>query len=405
MRFCKFLNQNSEGLPILKDENSSLVSQLIGDGPAPLPTSGTSKKNEFRPWHRPRKQYVRREQWLREVESLISDLKGGVRGGVLRYLTLPGEDLLDIRYLAQKICSNHELKFYYLGFSHVPLEAHETIDSSAFSIKRMNCIDRSSSIVPDDIRQIGKHKSMAAGLLEKEAAFHVVNLDLCDSLASIKKRDTIPSYFDALGALLNKQSRTTEGSLLLLTTRMDEECVDEGDYRKLRERVCALCEETPAYKNEIISQWNLDSALSIEDLLLGLTFQELYMLGLAQWVIDQATKHHLFVAVKSFNSYRVGERDPEDNLVSIAIRLKPNLGLIPDEAGLINDKGAAADAQDRKNMAITKVPAKVSKRKRVDEILKANVEALQECIDEMAELMGASGYSVEEYRAWAQSES
>ena len=53
---------------------------------------------EFKPWHKPRKQYIRLRQWCAIVRWLIRKV-GMQQGDSLRYLGLPGEDLLDIRSL------------------------------------------------------------------------------------------------------------------------------------------------------------------------------------------------------------------------------------------------------------------------------------------------------------------
>ena len=57
---------------------------------------------EFKPWHKPRKQYIRLRQWCAIVRWLIRKV-GMQQGDSLRYLGLPGEDLLDIRKSSRRV--------------------------------------------------------------------------------------------------------------------------------------------------------------------------------------------------------------------------------------------------------------------------------------------------------------
>ena len=59
-------------------------------------------KAEFQRWHHPRKQYVRiNNQWCAAARQLIGDLHLG-QGDPFRYLTLPGNELLDVRVCLKK---------------------------------------------------------------------------------------------------------------------------------------------------------------------------------------------------------------------------------------------------------------------------------------------------------------
>ena len=56
----------------------------------------------FLPWHRPRKHFVRREQWQQQIEILAD--AGQLEHQTIRYLGLPGTDLLDIRHFHRTLC-------------------------------------------------------------------------------------------------------------------------------------------------------------------------------------------------------------------------------------------------------------------------------------------------------------
>src|SRR5215467_2181593 len=71
----------------------------------------------FKAWHRPRKQYVRQFQWAKQIKNLIGMLHFSEDPKVFRYLSLPGNDLLDVRSIREECFSNGVvLKYVGLNF-------------------------------------------------------------------------------------------------------------------------------------------------------------------------------------------------------------------------------------------------------------------------------------------------
>ncbi len=54
-------------------------------------------QKEFKPWHRPRKQWIRVKQWKQETLRLVDAIT--LTDRPLTYLSLPGDDLLDVRVI------------------------------------------------------------------------------------------------------------------------------------------------------------------------------------------------------------------------------------------------------------------------------------------------------------------
>lgn len=54
--------------------------------------------NNFMPWHKPRKQYIRDRQWVEHLVRLIRQKKFK-HVDTINYFGLPGGDLLDINYI------------------------------------------------------------------------------------------------------------------------------------------------------------------------------------------------------------------------------------------------------------------------------------------------------------------
>src|SRR4051812_13554844 len=82
------------------DKEDDLVEEVFGRLGSEPPETSAGLKAEFEPWHHPVKQIVRDEQWAKLVAKLF-DEDGVPPDGILRYLTLPGNDLLDVRVVAE----------------------------------------------------------------------------------------------------------------------------------------------------------------------------------------------------------------------------------------------------------------------------------------------------------------
>lgn len=75
--------------------------QGLFDGLIEEPASRKTKK-EFKPWHNPRKQLVRKEQWIYFTSKYLANILSGRT--TLKYFSLPGDDLLDVRVFHDSIC-------------------------------------------------------------------------------------------------------------------------------------------------------------------------------------------------------------------------------------------------------------------------------------------------------------
>jgi hypothetical protein len=381
--------------------NRELV-DLIGEGPAQFPSK---EKRSFKPWHRPRKQYVRDQQWLKELGYLARDLKLG--GRELRYLTLPGDDLLDIRHIHDELCLSQNVMLRYLGFNSAanPEDpAQSALNSAMFAVRLLDYVDGESTIVPGDIRQVGNEKSIQWQHLRRFGTFHAINLDLCGGFAGVEKDAGIPSYFTTLDWILNNQARSAEDSLLFLTTRMDSDNINDVAMDKLPDLVREVLEACGDYKVQLLAEWQLQDTLTNLGLIDNLTPNEKFMLGLTQWVVTRAIVHGLKVNVRSLMSYRTGSTLGEDDIVSLAIRFKPDPFLLPDPAGLSKPTRPAQSELEKRCAQSVNIPHRVRGCVRVDDVLRTSVEDAAKCIERSSALLVASGYDSDSYREWIMSE-
>lgn len=370
---------------------------LLGDGPVPFPAR---TEREFQPWHRPRKQYVRSFQWSRELGFLARDL--GL-DSELRYLTLPGNDLLDIRHLAESVCTPRGLRLRYLGFNTAAFpsdEGQSGLNSAQFSINRMEHINPESQVFPGDFRQVGDTRSIPWQRVRSAGPFHAINLDLCGGFAGREKAEGIPNYFAALQALLQNQTSSDQDFLLFITTRMDDDSIDTEVKASLNEVAQSIHDTCEAYASEFASAWGLPADGQPVRLPELVGSAETFMLGLTQWIVSQGITHGLKAFVRSFMTYRTGSENGDDDIVSLAIRFKPDPFVQPDAQGLVKTVTVEPSADEKACEQSAIIPQRVSNRVLVDEILRTQAQEFERCMNEASSLLAAAGYDATAYRDW-----
>ncbi|MBE2283604.1 MAG: hypothetical protein IAE77_09130 [Prosthecobacter sp.] len=82
---------------------------------APAPT--IVRRFEPAPWHRPRKQHIRKHQWNHEIIEHIVKKRGKISGdAVLRVFGLPSSEYLDLLSM-RDLCDEYGFTVSYLGFN------------------------------------------------------------------------------------------------------------------------------------------------------------------------------------------------------------------------------------------------------------------------------------------------
>src|SRR5690606_32359367 len=103
---------------------------VYGEEGAPDELSASAQtRSDFKPWHHPVKQVVRNRQWAALTKRLIERRPGGGKNDVLRYFTLPGEDLFDVKVLTES-CPD-EMRVQYFGFNSAIAKDSRTAQESA----------------------------------------------------------------------------------------------------------------------------------------------------------------------------------------------------------------------------------------------------------------------------------
>ena len=353
----------------------------------------TSPK-EFKPWHKPRKQFVRRKQWSALLRGIYED-----RGpnDPLRYLGLPGTDLIDLRYLHEQICSGNGRPLRFLGFNteaRPNSPAQVELNISLDEVSRLGNVDAQSTVLTDDFRLVGINNSIAWRRTRRLGPFDVVNIDLCDGLASDSPKND-GSIYDALAQLMALQARNSNPWLLLITTRIGRGMFDSSAERRLIEHFrdnvtncegfAVACEKV--LKSDVAS---IDPATcSQKDLLIVM------IAAIGKWLSALVQAHgRSRVALASTQGYRVDPDADDEDLVSLALRFEPIIAASAD--ALSPTAPAPVD-----ECAIAKaIVRRSANRLDVDTILEQDQDLLEELIDETIRLLAQARYEVTDYREW-----
>lgn len=170
---------------------------------------------KFKSWHLPRKQYVRIKQWCHELDWLLKKSIERRNDKVVRLLTLPGEDFLDVRQFHSH-CDRKEVGLCYVGF--LSGESRVATISKA-ETQELRRIDGERSHLYgsqfEDVRHKGGNVYKS---LQTRGPFDLVNLDLCRALGAKGGAESLA----AMEALLQLQRDVGASRWsLLLTWRVD----------------------------------------------------------------------------------------------------------------------------------------------------------------------------------------
>ncbi|MCY4199557.1 MAG: hypothetical protein OXC53_02835 [Rhodobacteraceae bacterium] len=376
------------------DENES-VADMFGDHSYDL---AEHREREFKPWHRPRKQFVRREQWIKQIQRLFDDRDPCAP---IRYLGLPGTDLVELRYLHDKVCIPTDRKLIFLGFcsvAHPNSAARHELDISLYQLNRLpNVHEKKSRVLHDDFRCLSATSSIAWQRAKSLGPFDVVNVDLCDGLATDSPTES-RSLYNALAHVTTLQGHNLEPWLLLITTRIGVEQFNRDAEAEILERFRDNICNCDGFADECQQHLGLDATTIDSSDRSDTDYLKLMIVALGKWLakLIQATRGSK-VVLASILGYKVAESASCEDLVSFALRCEPIT--VPAQNAL-----SPTPPQPFDECEIAKgIVRRTAKRKDVDLLLKGNVELQDELIAEMEDILHKAGYDISEYRRWLSS--
>jgi len=365
---------------------------------APMPVSAKT----FLPWHRPRKQYVRHHQWCHEIIRMVNETPPV--GSVLKYLGLPGVDLLDLRHFHTEVCEAHQIDMRFLGFingAHPASKAQTELNISLDEVRRLPRIDKMSLVIGDNFARVANQESIAFVKVRQLGPYDVINLDLCDGFSAQAPGTLDNNYYDAVRSLLALQARTMNPWLLLLTTRADRPNIDEEVLQKLLEKYISNLSECAPFRDASREHFDIET----EEALVAAVGESagllpIFLTGLCKWFVGLALQHQPpnSVELRSVFGYRVDTGAEHENLISLAFKFTPTFIPAADPLGIANQPVVSLD----EGKLATRALKRVAKRIDADKKLTEDAVLRQSMIDATAHLLGLARYDVEAYKVWLQ---
>jgi hypothetical protein len=413
----------------MNSQGSDFADEIVQDK---LPAHTELLRDKFLPWHRVKKEFIRRFQWNELTARMIKkhwkqELKLG--GGdwsldedekadsfklpanfaqehSLKCLVIPGEDLLDLRALWRDI-QDLNCTICYLGFNegHGSDQKGTRIHVANNAVTSLPRVIHKSRVLHDRFETVANDNSIAYQYLKQYGPFHVVNLDLCGSMFPNTVKAT-QEYYDALLRLLTYQFEKQKSEWLLFITTMIEPAVVDANNLQ------ALCGPTREnYKNytdfaelikKIIPEKTFQNDNALTDLAALSEDQMIKLFGVAfgKWLLGlcQKAKPQWTIAMRRSYCHTINEIKGAV-MLSLAFELKPNTAPPVDTTGMTKLQLPAKEYPSEQVCAV-KLAESVAKICDVDLQLAENKELKAELRDAQAELLESAGYDRAKYIEW-----
>lgn len=367
------------------------------------PTLGLKSRMDFKPWLKPRKHYIRLHQWCHEARQLMRLIQTG-DGGELRYLGLPGEDLLDIRVL-KGVCQRAKITLKYLGFDsslrspQLNLSRHE-VNSGDF-------IHQSSRVLGDRLEALANLDSTAYQIADKHAPFDIINLDLCDSLTAGAKDDEIPNL-EALRTLCDIQlKRRGQPWLLFLTTRTLRDGLDVTTKGRLLNKLVQNIRDYDEFSEHLREELALAEESVIKEMskmtLPDGEWFKAYVLAVAKWLLFYMAGQQNSVSVQLLPSYGYSVNPGQMDMASLAFLLSPRAAPRIDRSGLTKKRVSNQPAMDELELAKA-IVGEIGKIVDIDEKLKNDSAMRQSMFEKCSRLLAPLRYDMKAYEKFALSD-
>ncbi|MGA7495105.1 MAG: hypothetical protein WBX00_00080 [Isosphaeraceae bacterium] len=369
------------------------------------PTLSDREERAFRPWHKPRKHYIRIHQWCVEVRRLIK-LNGYQAGDVVRYLGFPGEDFLDVRTL-QGVCEPEKICVRYLGFDSTSVfaGAEFQFNLARHEVSQLGFINEHSFVLRTRIETLANKNSLAYQRAAEYHDFDIINIDLCNSLAA-PAGDPHPPYFEAIKMLCDLQiAGRTRPWLLFLATRAIRDQFDHATKWKLFDCVLRNIGESPQFAERLQQAFALNDGairneLSEAEHLAHSALVSLFGVSIGKWLLRMlsAAVPKIKVTLLKSYSYRVAIEEPD--MLSMAFRFEPITVSAVDTSGLTKMQSPSPAATPEWQLAVDLIAA-VSDIEDIDQRLLDDPALHEKMIHKCGDLLRTVHYDKEHYKSWA----
>jgi hypothetical protein len=387
-----------------------------GAAPESVEHATVEIRTKFLPWHKPRKQFLRTNQWGKSIDSLMDNLALN-ENKPLYYLSLPGPDLLDVRSL-QPIFQKKKVQLAFVGLNGGADDDAMSIHLNAALLSEVMSlpgIDPSSSVVPDLFEHLAKPKSIAYNrIIAERRSFDVINIDLCASVAEGPSGVRGANIINALFSLIQHQAGFRKHDwLLFLTTRSNKDAVDKGTMESLLDALNNLIQDDPAMLPDLLASGLVQpaeiTAGKIDLLKLSPeSYSNSFTLGIGHWILNA-----IFVNDPGWKidmlpqfGYHVALQERACDMLSLGFYCKRlSVPMPPDPFGLaVLDQGAGPDVAVTQDKCFKNVRRRVSASDDVDIKLYNDTALYLQSLEESALLLKNARYDETEYRKFAEVE-
>lgn len=362
--------------------NNNELEEIVGR------LSNTEVDNrEFKPWHRPRKQWVRSCQWRNSLKRLILD-NSYTDINLIKYFSFPGEDCLDIKILSEQ-CNQNNKNFYFEGIE------SDTIgfESILSQIMDLEYIDSNSKIhAKSNFEEISYENSSLYSKIASNSPFHVVNLDFTNSIFSPGHgKQTMQSICRIMNRQLDQQYLKWQ---LYITTRCDIGAISTECLKDYMARLLDNCKNNEEFlmliKQNICNTIEIDSTESylIEN---SQNFEKLAIMAFMKWLIALAVAKNVKMSLLSAAEYKVNDSVNSD-MISLVFEFKKHE--CPTDPTEIT---YSSNVIDEREVAYNVCNNFLEKIKNVDAILENEPNTLARLTQEIKTMLSNIGYDISLY--------
>ena len=359
---------------------------------------GRNEKNTFQPWHNPRKQLVRKEQWAHFIKEhykpILSDRK------IIKYFSLPGDDLLDIRFIHNEVCSPLGLKLKFVGFNDHSADPvrEQNANLSLAEVRAMPLISEDSVYYENDILHTGQYNSLAYSRIKEGGDYDVINLDFCDSITSKDPESGFENHYQLLKQIISIQRSRDEPWLLFITTRIGMIHIHDKTLRLLNECYNENLKDTD-FRNESKEVFNIENIENLTtELDKGELFNKIICTSLSKWLLSFSLTFTPQISIKVLDAmeYTVLPSASHPDMISIAFLFKPHPQNLQDNKGLAPSTKKYTNLKEAE--IATRYIGRFNKTTDCDLYLSSDEKKREEVILESQKLLAAARFNVSNYR-------
>ncbi|MEU4593603.1 PP_RS20740 family protein [Micromonospora aurantiaca (nom. illeg.)] len=350
----------------------------------------SAPRQKFAPWHKARKQFIRSEHWGAEIQNLLMDTGSS---SPIKYFGLPGNDMLDLRYFVSEYFPARTPKLRFLAFDRLGRQGNSWDSASATgslaALRRMDGVDNRSEVFDEELALIGEPDSLASERFNAAGPFDIVNIDLTDGVAK-SSNESAPSMYAAIAHIFDLQRRQKRPWLFFLTTRYDSMNVHRDARNHFGSIILKNLDQCASFAHAY------DRCFPDQRPAFGTPWStDATAVGICKWLVDLAVNIGCEVAIRWVAKYRVQDSAGEPDMLSLVIRVTPDLR--PAGVRAIGVLPLKVD----ECLQAKQIPGAVKDSLDVDKLMQVDEPARDRALADTADLLVATGrYSADEYFRW-----